>query len=141
MKALNAYCEWLQDDNTGFSMNVLFYDPNSEFYPLKDSSEWNDWMKPLEISFCTTVADVIDHLRSMKKRPQVAILCVFDQDLVSLLLSKKTLLMDISVILVLPHDNAELLRLGYRLQPRYIDFVGNRKDTLLSILKSMTTVA
>ena len=98
-------------------------------------------MTPLDIFFCTTVKEVVDHLRSREKRPQVAVLSVNDQALMRLLLSKKELLMDISTILVLPPGQADTLRLAYRLQPRYIDFAENPKDTLLSILKSMTTLA
>ena len=141
VKAIIEYSGWSQDTNTGFSMNVLFYDPNSEFSSIRNSKAWNEWMRSLNIYICATMADVVDHLRTMGKRPHVAIFCVIDQQLMRVLLSQKELLMDISIILVLPHDKSDVLRMAYRLQPRYIDFIGNRKDTLLSILKSMTTVA
>lgn len=126
---------------TGFTMNVLFYDPDREFLELGKEPPWREWMKPLDVFFSETVGDVIDHLRSLEKRPQVAILCVNDPYLMSYFLLRKKLFKNISIVLVLPVDETEMLQLAYGLQPRYIDFLENKRGTLLSILRSMTTVA
>ena len=89
------------------------------------------------LALCRTFDDLTEMLRSRTARPRVAVLCVWDLSTMRALVQTRGLLADVSLVLVLPDRDREILNLAHLLRPRYIDYFDDNGERLSSVLERM----
>lgn len=118
-------------------MNLLLFcqgEPEDNHFLKQGLSEL---VPPDGVARCQTVGDLEERLRSQRMRPQVAVLCVHDVSTMASLVQARGLFDDVSLVLVLPHRDGEILTQAHLLRPRYIDFLEDDGERLFSVLERM----
>ncbi len=121
-------------------MNVILFCQGEQRCDHFLSQGLLDLVPPDSVTLCQTVEDLVEKLRSQKTRPHVAVLCVHDLSTMESLVQTRELLDGVSLVLVLPHRDGEILNQAYLLRPRYIDFLEDNGERLSSVLERMIPV-
>ena len=119
-------------------MNVLLFNPAKQQEDGRFDHEFLSLMRSISVALCQTLDELYDQLRSRDDRPHVVVLFVLDRPMLKALVETRDLLVDLSLILVLPNQSKGLLTLAHKLRPRFIDFSGIGSEGLVSVLKKMT---
>ena len=96
-----------------------------------------DLVPPDSVALCQSFGGLVERLRSQMTRPRGAVLCVHDLSTMESLVQTRGLLDDVSLVLVLPHRDREILNQVHLIRPRYIDFLEDNGERLSSVLERM----
>lgn len=96
-----------------------------------------DLVPPDSVDFCENLGDLVETLRSQTTRPRVAVLCVHELSTMKSLVQTRGLFDDVSLVLVLPERDGEILNQAHLLRPRYIDFFDDNGERLSAVLERM----
>jgi hypothetical protein len=119
-------------------MRVLLFNSINQFGDETLSRELKGAMPFARVVLCRTMDDLFLHLRSMENRPHVVVLSLDDKSSLVSMVESRELFSDVSIVLLLPNQDKDLLTLAHRLRPRFIDFFGSSRDGLVSVLKKLT---
>jgi hypothetical protein len=118
-------------------MNVLLF--------LSESIEWNERMRGVFETVTrkvnTEVYRSIEHLTRRLARPgqspSIAILLAGNKEELYKLHSLHHLLSETYIILILPHRDAQLTAIGYRLRPRFLTYMDYDFEEVMGVLMKM----
>jgi hypothetical protein len=119
-------------------MRVLLFNSIKQIDNETLSRELKGAMPFARVVLCSTMDDLFGHLRSLENRPHVVVLSIDNESLLTSMVETRELFSDMSIVLLLPNQDKELLTLAHRLRPRFIDFFGSSTDGLVSVLKKLT---
>jgi len=109
-------------------MKVLYFRPSKQQQDQgrPDHQLTKELIRRKNVAICQTLDGLFEQLRSITKRPNMAILCVNDKQILESLVEMSWVLSEISIVLLLPNQNdEEMIALAHKLRPRFIGFLNH----------------
>jgi hypothetical protein len=119
-------------------MNLVLYAKNSNESETKLKLIAESVSQKNNVEIFQSIDDLSNRLLTIPREECVVILAAEKRDDLSELLPIIPLFRRVKIILILPDAEPETIKIGYKLEPRFLSFMGDGFNIVKEILKKMT---
>ncbi|MCX5807123.1 MAG: hypothetical protein NT010_13855 [Proteobacteria bacterium] len=116
---------------------VIFYSKKTGKKEIELQKTVANTVKDQKIEICKTVEDLFTKLRFIKRDRMILILLVSDEDDFRDILTIKSLLDDMRILLILPNAGDEIVAMGHSIHPRFLSYIDGNFQEVAAVLEKI----